>query len=113
LTYRLPRYGLFSQLAFTYTGRRIDYVSGWYGLDNWRKGYTTLDLSLEKKLGLNWKIFAKITNLLNTTTSVYVRQPGLPGVISSIPGQTEKDRIVLERENNLSRCLIGVQFGLQ
>lgn len=93
ISYHLPHYGYTAQVTGVYTGRRIDEVSGWYNLDNWQKGYTNLDLSVEKTIKTHWRLFAKATNLLNAGTRIY------------IPGN-----ITIESSNYRSGYLIGVQY---
>jgi outer membrane receptor protein involved in Fe transport len=95
ISYHLPRYGYTAQVTGVYTGRRIDEVSGWYNLDNWQKGYTNLDLSVEKTIKTHWRLFAKATNLLNAGTRIY------------IPGN-----LLIESSNYRSGYLIGVQYKI-
>ena len=54
------------QLAMVYTGRRIISVSPYLDNDIWQRGFTQLDLSVEKGFGTKFKVFVKVNNLLNT-----------------------------------------------
>ncbi len=54
------------QLAMVYTGRRIISVSPYLDNDIWQRGFTQLDLSVEKGFGNHFKVFVKVNNLLNT-----------------------------------------------
>jgi hypothetical protein len=108
ISYRMPRYGCIVQLVAVYTGKRISEVSGWYGLDNWQKGYTMLDLSLEKTYGSRWRFFAKATNLLNAGTQLY-----LNGSLPGLPGQTAQGKTLVETAAGRSQYLVGVQYNIR
>ena len=63
--YKDPR-SCTAQVSFVYTaGARISDVSGWYGLDQWQRGYALLELAgAERKLGTRFRL-AKASGLLN------------------------------------------------
>jgi TonB-dependent receptor len=75
LLYKNQHIGLDVQLAFAYTGDRIDQVSPYYGLDIWQKPFTQLDLSVEKKLTRHFTFFGKINNLTNAPNKEYIKYP--------------------------------------
>jgi outer membrane cobalamin receptor len=66
LLYKDQRNKLDIQLAMVYTGRRIISVSPYLDNDIWQRGFTQLDLSLEKGFGKHFRVFVKVNNLLNT-----------------------------------------------
>ena len=66
LLYKDQRNKLDIQLAMVYTGRRIISVSPYLDNDIWQRGFTQLDLSVEKGFGNHFKVFVKVNNLLNT-----------------------------------------------
>jgi hypothetical protein len=107
-SYQLPRFGWTAQLVGIYTSRRIADVSGWYQLDDWQKENVIVDLSLEKTIGRHWKIFAKVTNLLNAGTKIYVN-----GNINGIPEQRENGKIMIEDGNSRGTMLMGAQFKMK
>ena len=108
LSYRIPRFGWNLQLMGIYTGKRIEDVSGWYNLDSWQKGYATLNFSMEKTLHRHWRIFARVGNLLNTGTIVYINS----APVASIPEQTEKRKMLIEKIDKYAQYLIGVAYKL-
>ncbi|HEU4573772.1 MAG TPA: TonB-dependent receptor [Chitinophagaceae bacterium] len=107
VSYRIPRWGYTTQLTGFYTGKRIENISGWYNMDNWQKGYTTLNLSMEKTLNRHWRIFAKVNNLLNATPVIYMNS-----AVTGIPEQLEKGKPVIEKTYTYRQYLIGVVLKL-
>jgi len=75
LLFKNPRMGLDVQLAFAYTGDRIEQVSPYANLDIWQKPFTQLDLSLEKKLSRRFTFFGKVNNLTNSPNKEYIKFP--------------------------------------
>lgn len=108
VSYRIPRFGLTTQVTGIYTGRRIEDVSGWYGLDSQQKGYTLMNFSMEKTFRYHWRVFARISNLLNTGTTVYINSASAAG----IPEQTEKGKLVIERTDTYAQYTAGFAYKL-
>lgn len=75
LLYKNQILGLDIQLAFAYTGDRIEQVSPYYNLDIWQKPFTQLDLSLEQKLNRHFTFFGKVNNLTNSPNKEYIKFP--------------------------------------
>ncbi|GAA3984949.1 TonB-dependent receptor [Mucilaginibacter dorajii] len=75
LLYRSVKNGLNTQLSFVYTGARLNTVSPYLDNDIWQKGFTTLDLSADKRLYGNLYLYIKATNLLNTPYELEIRRP--------------------------------------
>jgi len=75
LLYKNPKLGLDVQLAFSYTGDRIEQVSPYANLDIWQKPFTGLDLSLEKSIGRHFTFFGKANNLTNSPNKEYIKFP--------------------------------------
>lgn len=75
LLYKDQKLGLDVQLAFSYTGTRIAQVSPFYGLDIWAKPFSTLDLSLEKRITHHIVFFGKINNLTDAPNKEYIKYP--------------------------------------
>jgi outer membrane cobalamin receptor len=101
-----------AQVSFVYTGARISDVSGWYGLDQWQRGYALVDLAAERKLGAHFSIFAKASNLLNAATVTEIRKANPDTGASYLPGQSSTGRITVQRMQNGARYLMGVRFLL-
>jgi TonB-dependent receptor len=104
--------GWSGRISAIYTGRRIYSVSGWYGLAYWQRAYTTLDASVEKSLGRRVKVFAKASNLFNTTTTVDLMRPNPDFATGLIPGQQRGDRITVMRQVDRAAYYVGVQWGM-
>jgi outer membrane cobalamin receptor len=107
-SYRIPRVGGTLQVTAIYTGKRIEDVSGWYNLDDWQKGYMMFNLSAEKTFHHHWRAFARAGNILNAGRTVYINVPPVAG----LPGQTENNKLVIERMNNYAQYVIGVGYKL-
>ncbi|MDR3715038.1 MAG: outer membrane beta-barrel protein [Puia sp.] len=100
-----------AQVSLVYTGSRINGVSGWYGLDQWQRGYAFLDLSVEKRLGRHISLIAKAANALNAAYVSEIRQPNPDPGNGFLPGQSGRNRIVVQRMQDGARYLMGVRFG--
>ena len=98
------------QISLVYTGARISDVSGWYGLDQWQRGYALLDAAVERRFGAHWSVFLKGSNLLNAATVLDIRQPDPDTGSSYLPGQSSAGRITVQRMRNGGRYLGGVRF---
>lgn len=106
--YYITKFDWNLQLTGIYTGKRIEEVSGWYHLDNWQKGYVLLNLSMEKTIQRHWKVFARVGNLLNAGTTVYLNNASNAG----IPNQTAKGKLLIEKTDKYAQYLFGVSFKL-
>ena len=71
--YKDPIIGFEAQIAFSYTGERIAQVSQYYNLDTWQKAFSQLDLSLEKKLAKHLSFYAKVNNITNEPSRMYLK----------------------------------------
>jgi TonB-dependent receptor len=74
LLYKDQKNGIDAQLAVSYIGERIAFVSRFYGLDTWEKPSTFLDFSAQKQLGKRFIVFVKANNLLNTPYELFIKQ---------------------------------------
>src|SRR6201991_2517551 len=107
--------GLNAQLAFGYTSKRINTVSGYYNYDIWQKDFTQLDFSVEKRITHRWYIYGKINNLLNTPFKLEVHQPYTPptAVPPYYPPFQEVGKNLLMRKDTYGvNYLLGVKFKL-
>ena len=64
LLYKSARNGWNVQATYVYTGKRISVVSLYYGLDQWQRANSQLDLSVNKSFIGGITAFVKATNLL-------------------------------------------------
>jgi outer membrane receptor protein involved in Fe transport len=73
LLYKDMKNGWDAQLAFSYTGKRLVYLSEYVDEDWWQAGYLRMDASLEKKFAkIGLSAFAKASNLLNMPMYQYI-----------------------------------------
>jgi TonB-dependent receptor len=111
LLYKNPKIGLDIQLAVLYTGRRINSVSGWYGLDMWQRSMTQLDFSVEKRIFKHFTLFTKVNNLLNTPFIVEINQPAVKSdVFPYLPYQTENGKTITQKDTYGQSYLLGIRF---
>jgi TonB-dependent receptor len=62
------------QIAFSYTGERLNTISRFENDDIWQGGYFQLDASIEKSLKRGISLFAKASNLLNTPMVLFLKK---------------------------------------
>ncbi len=62
------------QIAFSYTGERLNTISRFENDDIWQGGYVQLDASIEKSLKSGISLFAKASNLLNTPMVLFLKK---------------------------------------
>lgn len=102
-----------ANLSIGYTGKRIDLVSPWYGLDYWQRANITLNLSLEKKLGNHFKISASAINLLNSGVTDDILTPNPNGIGNNdLPGQMQRDKITILKQSFSAYCTLGLHYQM-
>ena len=105
--------GLNAQLAFTYTGRRINTVSQFLNNDIWQKGFAQMDFSIEKKIARHWYIYSKINNILNTPYQLEIRQPYTGGGVSGdVPNQTYGKNVFVRKDTYGANYWLGIKFKM-
>ncbi|MEZ0539420.1 TonB-dependent receptor [Fibrella arboris] len=113
LIYKNQQINFDAQLAFVYTGKRINIVSPYLGLDYWQRGTSQLDFSAEKRFGGNsrstarFSIFTKMTNLLNNPIISEVLKPNN---LTNLPEQTRTDRILVQKDLFQQSYLLGLRY---
>jgi outer membrane cobalamin receptor len=85
LLYKNTKSGTELQFNWQFTGKRIVLVSPYYGMDYWQKGMHLFDVSGEQRLVKRIALFAKVQNLFNATSKVYLNK--LPSNIATVPLQ--------------------------
>ncbi|HWZ21077.1 MAG TPA: TonB-dependent receptor, partial [Cytophagaceae bacterium] len=110
LMYKNPKIGFDAQLAWVYTGRRINIVSAYYNLDYWQRGFSQLDFSAEKRIFKRFSIFTKITNLLNTPLIVEVLSPNY--LNAGALAQDRTSSIVVQKEVFHQTFLLGLRLKI-
>lgn len=109
--YKAPKSGLDLQIAYVYTGERIVVLSPYYGLDYWQRPFSQLDFSLEKRIRQRLSVYTKITNITNSATKVYIKQPNnfLSGR-DLLPQQEEADKILVQNTFYKPSFLVGLRY---
>jgi outer membrane receptor protein involved in Fe transport len=112
LIYKSSKRGFDAQLAWVYTGKRINIVSPYKDLDYWQRGTSQVDFSAEKRFGGkenagHFSIFTKMTNLLNNPIVVEILKPN---TLSGLPEQTRTDRILVQKDVFQQTFLIGLRY---
>ncbi|MCD8539088.1 MAG: TonB-dependent receptor, partial [Leadbetterella sp.] len=105
--YKSMKNGINAQLAATYTGKRINEVSPFYELDYWQQPMTTLDFSIEKKIGNYFSLFAKFNNLLNTPMRVIIDKPNTG--IAHLPRQESTQHFLVQEDFYGQSGLMGIR----
>ena len=107
LIYKNPTLGLDAQLAWVYTGKRINIVSAYKDLDYWQRGTSQVDFSAEKRFGGRVSVFAKLTNLLNNPIIVDILRPN---TLVGYPDQDRTDRITVQKDVFCQSFLLGLRY---
>ena len=107
LIYKSKQSGLDAQLSWVYTGKRINIVSPYLGLDYWQRGTSQVDFSAEKRFAGHFSVFAKLTNLLNNPIIVEILKPNTLG---NLPDQTRSDRILVQKDIFQQSYLLGLRY---
>jgi outer membrane receptor protein involved in Fe transport len=107
--YKNSKIGLDARISYVYTGERISVVSAFYGLDYWQRPTSQLDFSADQKIGKNFVIYTKITNLLDNKTIIEIRTP-LPDYFVGSPGQSRNDRVLTTLDKYGQTYLLGLRY---
>jgi outer membrane receptor protein involved in Fe transport len=108
LIYKSSKAGLDAQLSWVYTGKKINIVSPYLGLDYWQRGTSQLDFSAEKSIGKgHFSVFTKLTNLLNNPIIVELLKPNN---FQDLPDQTRTDRILVQKDVLQQSYLFGIRY---
>ena len=94
LLYRQPASGWFVQVAYGYNGRTLRQVTSFLGTDYYQRPQHTLAGSVEKRAGEHLVVFAKLNNLLNTSTIIEVNT----------------NHLIVQRDVNRASYLLGLRY---
>ncbi len=109
LLYKSLKHGVDAQLAWNYTGERINTVAQFVDSDLWQKAFTQMDASAEKTFKGGFTVFAKINNLLNTPMEVYVKGNNPQNNYKPEQGG---DHTLIRRDYYQRSYMIGVRWKL-
>lgn len=108
LMYKNQQIGFDAQLAWVYTGKRINIVSAYKDLDYWQRGTSQVDFSAEKRFhGGRLSVFTKLTNLLNNPIIVDILRPN---TLTGYPDQDRSDRITVQKDIFQQSYLLGLRY---
>lgn len=115
LIYKNTKKGVDVQVSFIYTGRHIEYVSAYYGLDYWLRPNLQLDLSAEKTFGKkkNFSVYVKLNNLLNTPTIAEIDKPNVfqnAKFPYFLPSQDSPNNIKVQQDYYGQSYLAGIRY---
>ena len=113
LLYKNKKIGLDMQLAYVYTGERIQYVSNFYNLDTWQSPFGQLDFSFTKRFNKRFELYGKVLNITNEHTSYYIKTPyySYNGYNNSIPFQDNPSKhILVEKDVFKTSIFLGVRY---
>lgn len=111
LLFKDVRYGWDGQIAAGYTGKHIAALSQYYDDDIWEAGRFSLDLSVDKRFGGHFTLFAKGSNLLNLPVVRYYHANAQKDAFKD--GWRLHDGGIMEREEKYGASFqIGVRYKL-
>lgn len=110
LLYKNQRRGIDAQIAFVYTGERIESVSAVLDNDQWQKPILQMDVSAEKKIGNHFEVFAKVQNLLNSPYKVYIKKPNV-NQTTEFPYQDSNSTTLTRWDQYYASYRIGIRFN--
>ncbi len=113
--YKDAKRSLDAQLAFAYTGERINAVSQWKDLDIWEKPTLNLDFSAQKEFKHKYVFFVKVNNILNTPYELFIKQNNAnnySGVMRYFY-QESPNYTTVEYDKYYARYNVGFRFKIQ
>jgi len=112
--YKDPKFGLDAHLSWVYTGRRIQFLSLYEGLDYWQRATSFFDFSCEKRIVKHLSVYAKVNNLLNAHAITEMLKPKDQFTTGtySLPYQTLKTNTLVDNSAYGRNYLIGIRYKL-
>jgi hypothetical protein len=101
-----------ADVSFIYTGKHIDLVSPWYGLDYWQRQNVTVNLSAEKRLSSKFKVKLSASNLFNNGIIDDILVPNPNGAGNLLPAQTQTGKISVLKQNFSAYYQLGLSYEL-
>ena len=114
LLFKDHKLGLDMQLAYVYTGERIQLVNTFYGLDTWQAPFGQIDFSFTKKLAKKIEVYGKVINLTNEKTKFYIKQPYIYDKLNDIHSLQDNPskHIFVQQDIFKTSYLVGVRYKL-
>ena len=112
--YKDTKNKLDAQLAFVYTGERLNTTTLYKGLDNYEKATTNMDFSIQKGFHKHYIIYAKANNLLNTPYQLFVKEPNVyykgTNGYRTLPYQQNPNYVTVEYDKFYASYSLGFRF---
>jgi TonB-dependent receptor len=115
MLFKSAKLGLDMQLAFVYTGERLNQVSPYYNLDFYQHAYNQLDFSFEKMIGKKLSVYGKLNNLTNAAAKVYLKYPhaSIDSKVSEFLGKQDiKAQTLVQSDYYKTSFLGGLRYKL-
>ncbi len=112
LLYKSIKNGIEAEVSWVYTGQRIEIVSPFKGLDYWQKPTSQIDFSLNVTASKRITLFAKVSNLTNNPLVLELHTTANGYYFNNInyPDQTDKNNIIVRRDNFSQTFFVGFRF---
>ena len=105
--YKNPKIGLDLQIALSYTGDRLAQVEPYKDQDIWQKAYAQLDFSGEIRLARKFYFFAKVNNLTNAPSQLYIKFPHAQVAEQPMPYQGSNSNITIVQKDYYKINILG------
>jgi len=115
LLFKDKKIGLDMQLAYVYTGERIQTVNNYYNLDVWQAPFGQVDFSFTERVTKKFEVYGKVINLTNEKTKYYIKTPlyNYQGFSNNIPLQDNPSKhILVEKDEFQTSIFLGLRFKL-
>ncbi len=112
LLYKNVKNKIEAQIAFVYTGDRINTISFYKDQDVWQKPTLSLDFSANVGIGKHFIVYLKAKNLLNSGVELYIKQHNQAYNAPKLPFQESPNYYTVERDYYYSSVLVGVRYKL-
>ncbi len=103
------------QLAYVYTGERIQLVNTYYNLDTWQAPFGQLDFSFTKRIIKNLEVYGKVINLTNEHTRFFIKTPyyNYYRNANALPFQDQPNKnIFVEKDIFKTSYLFGIRYKI-
>jgi len=113
LLYKDSKHKIDAQVAFVYTGERINLLSPYKGLDLWQKPTLSLDFSAEKGIGKHFTVYVKANNILNSGFELFIKQHNQAySGDAKLRFQESPNYVTVQKDYFKASFLFGVKFKL-
>lgn len=112
LLYKDLNKGTEAQVAFIYTGERLETVSPFYKNDSWALPILQIDLSVEQRLGQRVFVFLKANNIHNAPYKVIVKSDPNPRYSEYLYQENIEKYTLIRRDQYLQSFRVGFRCSI-